>query len=402
MPGWNDLLTVIQIISRAKPSGADLERAVLLIDAGLPWDSVFALAQIHGVAGFLHEFIEAAHAKPPADIQEAITREYSRTRENGRKIHERAAAITEVLHSKGIEAICIQGLSIGHLYADPGLRPMGDADLLVKDIGEVKKALAQYAAPDPLYPNIFNFDGVWFDFHTHPLNAERIHARRHIFPQDISRFRANARPASKDTPCLLIPDQFDNFPALCAHALKHSYSRLIWLSDIERLFLWLNQNEDMAADRLVEISIFWKQEKPVLYALLLIQELFGTQIPEAMLIRLGVEKMSFMEKHLINLKIRGFESQELCNALWFFMLKGPGVKAQFFLETLFPRQDIMDQIYMDDVESDLPDNDQPDNNQHPRNNPKKKRLIALVKRTKVAVSLAYKNVSQALRLTLKP
>ena len=145
-------------------------------------------------------------------------------------------------------------------------------------------------------------------------------------------------------PGLLIPDPFDNLVALAAHALKHSYSRMIWLVDIhESLLRWAGGPDGRG--RVVERPQSWSQEKILLYALILLERIFALKIPYRVKYELGIDSLGILEKHLLSLSLRGFKSKELCYALWLYNIKGAGNKIRFLKETVFPRDEAMAQIF---------------------------------------------------------
>ena len=145
---------------------------------------------------------------------------------------------------------------------------------------------------------------------------------------------------------LLLPDPFDNVVALAAHALKHSYSRLIWLADLHECLLELTGNPG-GWEEVVERARFWQQKKIVLYALILVKRIFGLQVPLSAKQELGIGRLNVIEKHLLRLKLRGFSSGELCHVLWLCNIRGAGNKLKFIKETVFPRDEIMAQIIQD-------------------------------------------------------
>ena len=62
---------------------------------------------------------------------------------------------------------------------------------------------------------------------------------------------------------------------------------------------------------------------------------------------MGFSRLGAIEKYLIRLRLKGFRSSGMCVVLWMFNIDGFGRKLRFFWETLFPRKDVMRQIYPD-------------------------------------------------------
>jgi hypothetical protein len=262
-------------------------------------------------------------------------------------ISSQLSALACCLSESDIELIILQGLSMHMIYKSPGLRPMGDMDILVDP--QKKDALIKllkshgYQTPNPLFPDNQYKNGVWLDIHTHVLNLDRIKTRSFVFPIDMTYFRKRASP-HPDHPHILIPSSCDNLVALCAHALKHSYSKLIWIADIHELLLTILEKPD-GWKNVVHHSKYWKQEKVVLYALLISEHMFGLMVPTSVKKELGITQMGAIEKYFIRKRLKGITSLEFGNILWVFIIKGLGKKSGFILETLFPRKEILDQIF---------------------------------------------------------
>ena len=92
---------------------------------------------------------------------------------------------------------------------------------------------------------------------------------------------------------------------------------------------------------------YWRQAKPVLYALLLMEGILGTAVPKELKGHFGVQRLNALERYLIRLKIRGFNSSLICPLLWLCDIPGLARKLQFGVETVFPRREIMEQIRRD-------------------------------------------------------
>ena len=180
---------------------------------------------------------------------------------------------------------------------------------------------------------------------------------------------------------LLRLDPFDNFVCLSAHALKHSYTRLIWVTDLHEALNALTR-ASKGWEEVLKRTRFWQQEKTVLYALLILEGIFHQKIPFWVKSKLGIQRMGLTERYLIGLKLKGFSSDRYCNALWLFAIRGFSHKIRFLTETLFPRKEIMDQIFLDE--------------------PQGNRLLHFASRAAEAVALLWADLSQVLRVSLGP
>ncbi len=351
MVAWQDLIKFIQCVSRKQLRPADVDHVFRFVKQEVPWDHLVALAGIEGVDGFVYYQMNRLGLlnSLPKPVLPQLEDSYARTRKRTLAILNEAEVLSTRLEKARISVIALQGLSlIKTLYQDPGLRQLGDMDVMVKpgDKDRLKELLCQagFSSPYPNYPDILFKSDVLVDIHTHVLNLDRIKTRSYLFPENLGPMWERATPMFDRVDGLLILDPCDNFIALAAHALKHSYSRLIWLADLHECLTELAKNPNRWQEMAARARLF-RQERVVLYALILVEEIFGLKIPYRVKRELGIHKLGMLEKYLIRLKLRGLSSNELCIALWLFNIKGVGKKLKFMKENLFPKHEIMAQIF---------------------------------------------------------
>jgi hypothetical protein len=317
----------------------------------IPWQSLILLAEMEGVAGFLYLHLkDSALFNLPQPMIEELHRIYSKTYDSTLETIKEMKALSNQLAQVRIPVVALQGLSLIELYKDYGLRPLGDVDLMVQSHhkGQLDKLLQEfgYSATVSTYPDRLHRNGLWIDIHTHVLNLERIQSRCYLFPENINRMWQRATPFFDHPEGLLTLNPVDNFIALSAHALKHSYSRLIWLADLHEILQKLAQQPD-AWKEIVQRARFWRQEKVVLYALVLLEKIFGMKLSDEIKNELGIHHLNVLERYFLRLRVRGFCSGLLCHVLWLCNIKGTGEKVKFIKETVFPQNEIMAQIVAD-------------------------------------------------------
>jgi len=175
-----------------------------------------------------------------------------------------------------IEAIPLKGLHLAHrLYPSPGLRDMGDLDLLVRrsslrDADAALRTLGYVPDFDPQEVDGGTLQAVeyWRDesmpvhLHWHVTNASLPHFMYRI---DVDEIWREARGGELAPHHLLV--------TLCEHALKHSFAELIHLTDIELA----SRGVDWSL--VAETSRRWGLEKAVYYSLALLRDLAGVQTP---------------------------------------------------------------------------------------------------------------------------
>ena len=310
-----------------------------------PWDNLLMIAEMEGVAGLLYFNLKSSGilntlSRPFTEKLEKIN---SSIRERTSSIIEEAEAISKILKQAGIPVVALQGLSLMTIYGDPCLRPLGDADLMVKPVhrASLRELLcaAGYQNPIETHPNIFLKNSICIDIHTHVLNLDRIRSRQYLFPADLTSMWDRTKPLFDRSGDLLSLDPFDNFIALTAHALKHGYSRLIWLVDLHESLLKMCDNAN-CYENIIERARFWHQERIVIYALILVEEIFGMRTPVWFKKELGINRLNVLEKYLLLKKIRGRVQRELFNLLWLYNIKKIANKIEFIKETAFPRDEI--------------------------------------------------------------
>jgi len=145
------------------------------------------------------------------------------------RIHEtRIQRVLVSLRTAGIEPILIKGWSIARLYPQPGLRPYGDIDLLVRP--EQHLAAARVAAAD-------DFRDCLIDFHPGAFEL----ADRSI---DDLILRSQLVQCGDEEVRVLGNE--DHFALLAIHLLKHGAWRPLWLCDLGLLLESMSSDFDWA------------------------------------------------------------------------------------------------------------------------------------------------------------
>jgi hypothetical protein len=175
-----------------------------------------------------------------------------------------------------IEAIPLKGLYLAHhLYPSPGLRDMGDVDLLIRrtclrdaDAELRRLGYAPDVEPERLDGGTLNAVEYWREgsmpvhLHWHVSNASLPHFMYHV---DVDELWREARGGVFAPQHLLV--------TLCEHALKHSYAELIHLTDVELA----SRGVDWAL--VAETARRWGLEQAVHYALVLLHDLAEVESP---------------------------------------------------------------------------------------------------------------------------
>jgi len=259
--------------------------------------------------------------------------------------------LNEVLHQvnqEKIQVVLMQGIVLlQQVYDDVGLRPLADVDLWVlqKDYpGLIGILGSQGYRRDPIYPNTFRKGSTTFDLHTHVLWADRIRAHKLLLTKSQEYIYHDTRIIDfegQEARCL---GPYDQVLYLSLHALKHNVDRLIWLVDIKSLVNdWKRSDWEALMNRARELG----QEKTVSYIFFLLLHLFDVQPPKQVRQFLERKRPHLLEKKVLAERIKG-HSLPIWAPLVLFS-SGKGLQKGFSLvfETLFPRPEILRQVFVD-------------------------------------------------------
>jgi hypothetical protein len=140
-----DLYALLALCSRAQMPPALHERLRQAAARIQSWDNLSDAAELHGVAPLVHAHLSDGNAMPPTARRTlgALALRHERA------AAARARALADVLTlyaRAGIDVLLLKGAALAQLvYARPGLRPMRDVDLLVREGDAVRawRLLAQ-------------------------------------------------------------------------------------------------------------------------------------------------------------------------------------------------------------------------------------------------------------------
>ncbi|HLF93426.1 MAG TPA: nucleotidyltransferase family protein [Planctomycetota bacterium] len=226
-----------------------------------------------------------------------------------------------------LEAIPLKGLHLAHrLYPSPGLRDMGDIDLLARDVSAADRALrglgyaperdARRASPLDAVEYLRD-DGLPVHLHGHVSNASLPHF---MYRVDVGEIWAASRGGE------MAPHH--QVVTLCEHALKHSFSELILLTDIELA------GRDADPGLVAETASRWGLERAVHYARVLLRDLMEAET--AALERVPVPPPGWEGRAFL-----GWARRRRWNGLsalgFLSMARGFRAKARFVREALAPR-----------------------------------------------------------------
>jgi hypothetical protein len=305
-------------------------------------------AMREGVAGILYKSLLGSGRFESLDQFQKETLQtfyYQTIRFNLHLIH----ALKEVLHlasQKGPAVVLLQGVGLlNGVYKDLGLRPMMDIDLWVRknDYDELVGVLAQLGyEKDPVYPNTFKRGSIIFDIHTHILWADRIRARKLLLGKGEEYLAECVREIEIEGEKALCLSPYDQVLYLALHAFKHRVDRLIWLVDIRRILeSWNAPDWEMLVRRAEALG----QAKTLSCIFFLLQQIFHLSTPHAALGLLQKKRLGPLEKEILRRRVKKGSLPHWGPVLLLSSQLGPGKRLAFFFESLFPRTEILRQVF---------------------------------------------------------
>ena len=244
--------------------------------------------------------------------------------------------------------VLLQGIHLlQQIYQDIGLRPLTDIDLWVlpQHFAVVEKALAKLGYQnDPLYPKTFKRNSTLVDVNTHILWADRIKSRRFLITAGQEDIYRNCRFMDIEGETAQCLSRADQIIYLSLHAFKHNLDRLIWLADVKNLLAqWEASDWDALANRSKELGII----HVVSYILFYLDRLFEWRLPPEARTIYKDTKMGYLENHILQKRLQGKPLPAWGPLLILPSDKGLYRRVSFILENLFPRPQVLRQIFAD-------------------------------------------------------
>jgi len=279
------------------PDGAELLAQVLGVpgrhDIGFDeqaWRKLVLEAECRGLCGLALERVESLGIRASTAMEGRLRAgKTNAAAEELNTVHE-AQRVLGVLHDAGVPVLLLKGLALlATVYRRPGLRPMGDIDLLIRpeDVERATKALTRIDCRrgaefvrDDFFPRYY-YETEWItrsprpvriDLHVRPFRPLRAAC---TVPDDA--LWHDATPITVGDSPAWIPEPSRLLIHLCAHAAFHGCERLIWLHDIHRFMRQLAEQLDW--DRFLSLTKSWRLVLPVRTAIRACVHTLGTDVP---------------------------------------------------------------------------------------------------------------------------
>ena len=339
---------ILACATELAPDSNQQKKMRQLMSLDVDVDHLISLAYREGMAGLLYKNLIKSGALENLghEQKERLQTLYYQTVLSNLKLIQDLKEILHLLIKKKIRIVLLQGIALLlPIYDDIGLRPLTDIDLWVleKDYdGLINILSSQGYGRDHLYPNTFRKGSTIFDLHTQIPWADRIKARKTLLAKSQEDIYNETQAADFEGQEVLCLSQYDQVLFLGLHALKHNVSRLVWLVDIKSLLArWKSSVWETLINRAGELG-----GKTLLYIFFLVR-LFDFQLPAEARQFLERKRPGFLEKKALEERIKR-DSLPIWSPLLLISSR-QGFKARFFLilETLFPRPEILRQVFPD-------------------------------------------------------
>ncbi len=149
----------LALCARAEGDAAHHARLAQAAAEVTEWEGVAAQAEAHGLAPLLYVHTRAAGVQLPQAVKRELQGLYLRHRDANRVRTGVLCNILRAYAAAGIPALVLKGAALSYtVYPEPGLRPMSDLDILVReeDLWRAQKLLGDlgFDAPLPAGPAV--------------------------------------------------------------------------------------------------------------------------------------------------------------------------------------------------------------------------------------------------------
>lgn len=282
---------LLVLCARPDLETGDMAGILRLLVPAPDWAALLQTADDEGVLPLLYWSLRARPDRVPPAVLGRLRVHYLRNLARNVRISKQAEPFFAAVRDSGRKVVLTKGLRLAStVYADIGLRPFWDLDLVVRpdDWPAIRKILdgqgfeeAQAGPPAPdaacletgwAYSPYFRRGDLVLEFH---FNVFGLH-----YPVGGNGHEeTTTRPMRLRGTEVLVYSSEHELCYLCLHAQQHSYRKLIWLTDIAGMAV--RNNIDWAG--ISEICDTMKIHAPVYHGLFLVNTLWPGTVPSGVL-----------------------------------------------------------------------------------------------------------------------
>lgn len=325
----NNTLRLLVLCSRIEPTPDDRGEIWSLVKTpGVDWPAFLESARSEGVAALVHRALREPSLPVPPAVREGLKSYYVLNSLRVASFLDGLSGVLREAAEAGLGVLLTKGGRLtGSVYCDPGLRPVADIDLVVRpaDWRAFRRILEARgfidASPLPVDPERSRLRWIFTPYYSRGRLFLEIHFAPlgfHMPLVDEAAVWASARIQRFDGAEARVLAPEHELAYLCAHALQHSYSRLIWLVDIAEMC----RREKIDGDALISFCRREGLSAPVHHALRLVDRLWPGTVPGGWIDDLTPGRLE----------------RRLLRSLWpedRIAGRGPGASHPFYSPTLF-------------------------------------------------------------------
>jgi hypothetical protein len=276
------------------------------LEEKIDWEQVIAKASQEFVLSLLYKNLKRFSEKIPPSVMLKMKKSYYQKAAHSISIIHELKPVLKLIDEAGIQTAVIKGLRLSAtLYKDLGLRPHMDVDLIVypphrKELAAVLEKMSFIQDDDSIrefnakeqetlfwtYRPMFKKRDVLCEVHT---NFPGLHIP---FTLEKDLWAGIQKIKIDGVGAKALSDEYE-LCLLCLHVQQHSYSRLMWLTDIVEMAVM----EKLDWEKMHFICSTEKIHAHVYYSLYLVNQLWQESIPDEILERFKLRKV---EKKVLN------------------------------------------------------------------------------------------------------
>jgi hypothetical protein len=260
------------------------------------WDYLLEFARNEEITGFLHRSLSVQQKafSVPKTISSAFRSGAMAQASRAARSELEIAGIIAMLKTAGLRPLLIRGQAlVSDIYKDGYLRPHLDHDLLfesheVQKAGELltEQGYLQARGGGPYFRG-----ASIIDIHDDPYGRGRVAARALVMSATTERIFWRATKSSVGGEDVLRMSAEDRLLCLSAHAIKHSFDKLIRLVDIAECWKKGDVDKDVLADRAETEG----SADALFYALAAAKLRLGADVPASFLARIDPGKRRMVD-----------------------------------------------------------------------------------------------------------
>jgi hypothetical protein len=233
----------------------------------LDWRYIEQTALQHGVLPLVYRGLRDVGATVPVRVLQQLERHVSTIAERNRGVLQELLELLEAFDAHDIRALPVKGPTLAvQLYGDVGLRQFSDLDIFIPpDCVERAQDLLIRRGCQLETPTRVNVEAEYRGRHGRvTIDLQWAFAPKLRFPVDFAKLWATVERVDLGPARVLQPTPTDQLRMITAHAAKHCWSRLVWLSDVTAFFArhqhtldWceaLDAARDSGGSRIVGVS----------------------------------------------------------------------------------------------------------------------------------------------------